>query len=123
MSHTMLALGLAALVGFAGCLAAPEPRLAPRPTEPLRLPPSVAEQRVVPDEGSCAPPGHPDSAFTACCTGRACAGYCLLNTRTQIVSCDCFGRAGGCSEGTICCKATGGCTTPEKCVSRKTPER
>ncbi len=122
MRHAILALGLGALVGFGGCMA--EPPFAPRPTEPLRLPPSVAEQRVVPGEGDCAPPGHPDSAFTACCNGRACSGYCVLNTRTQVVLCDCFGRAGGCPEGTICCKAKGGCATPAECFEmRKTPER
>jgi len=105
-----------------GCGA--EPRFEPRPTETLRLPQRVAEERVTPSEGNCAPAGHPDTSFSSCCNRSACSGYCVLNTRTQMVSCQCFGRDGSCPAGTICCKVKGGCATPEECFkASKSPER
>lgn len=116
-----LALGASVMVG--GCGAEPPP-LAPRPTEPLRLPASIADEPPVEGKGTCAPAGHPDSAFTACCAGRPCAGYCVLNTRTQVTACRCFDREGGCPAGQICCKDKGACATPDECFqARKTPER
>jgi len=116
----MLAVG-AAVTG--GACVAEVPSLAPRSTEPLRVPATVAEERPIQGEGACAPAGHPDTAFTGCCAGRPCSGYCVLNTRTQVTGCRCFEREGGCPTGQICCKAKGGCATPEECFrARKTPE-
>jgi hypothetical protein len=116
----LLSMGAAAT---AGACVAETPRLAPRSPEPLRVPVAVAEERPIEGEGACAPAGHPDTAFTACCAGSPCSGYCVLNTRTQVTGCRCFESEGGCPTGQICCKAKGCCATPEECFrSGKTPE-
>ena len=113
---------LAALALVLAACAAESPRLRPAATEPVRLPPALAGLRVVEGTGACAPPGHPDTAFTSCCAGKACLGYCVRDDRTETTGCSCFETEGGCGEGSVCCKAKGRCTTAEECaLGRKTP--
>jgi hypothetical protein len=106
---------------LAACAAEP-PRLRPAAAEPVRLPPALAGRRVVEGAGPCAPPGHPDTTFNACCAERACRGYCVRDERTEVTRCSCFEAEGGCGEGQVCCKSKGRCTSPEECaLGRKIP--
>lgn len=115
----LLVVALSATAG--GCVREP-PRLAPKTAEPLRLPPALADERVVEGAKQNVPPGHPDSSFASNCADQPCRGYCVLNTRTQVTSCRCYDRQGGCPEGLICCKAKASCAAPEECFrARKTP--
>src|ERR1700730_13919405 len=114
MNTRFLALVLAFSFVVVGCVSRSPAQ--PKPTETLKLPPSLADRRVVPGKGDCAPSAHPDSAFADCCDARPCAGYCVLNTKMESVSCECFGQLHGCPAGLVCCKEKGGCVTPKECA-------
>lgn len=60
----------------------------------------------------CSSPYPPDSSATlvSCCNGQLCRGEC-----TPDGGCDCFGIAGGCWEGTACCKLHFACTGAKSC--------
>jgi len=91
----------------------------PRPEVPLRLPPEVADERVVAGAGTCEPPGHPDTVFAACCDAKTCSGYCVQSQRSGAVQCRCFDAPGGCGPGRVCCKHEGRCVPANECYQRK----
>jgi hypothetical protein len=79
-------------------LAAPEPKLRP-----------------VASVGSCAPKSENQLALGSCCNNNSCSGQCVAGERAGQVDCSCFGKTGGCAEGTVCCAATHKCEKAENC--------
>ncbi|MEZ4219621.1 MAG: hypothetical protein R3B13_01750 [Polyangiaceae bacterium] len=61
------------------------------------------------DSGDCAPK-HGSLLIGSCCSGQPCHGTCSSSGE-----CDCYGVAGGCPEGLVCCKYKLGCTTELLC--------
>ncbi len=78
-----------------------------QPAQPPRL-------AVVPSQGTCAPPADNLTFFGSCCNDQPCHGQCVAEGEGKI-ACSCFGIAGGCSQGQVCCKLRRGCTLPKDC--------
>ena len=78
-----------------------------QPAQPPRL-------AVVPSQGTCAPPADNLTFFGSCCNDQPCSGQCVAEGEGKI-ACSCFGTAGGCSQGQVCCKLRRGCTLPKDC--------
>jgi hypothetical protein len=85
---------------------AARPQIAP-PAQPPRI-------EVVPSQGTCAPPADNLTFFGSCCNGQSCNGQCVAAGEGRI-ACSCFGAAGGCSQGKVCCKLRRGCVLPKDC--------
>lgn len=65
------------------------------------------------EAGPACPPKNlvtPGDEYVSCCNGRPCRGKCTADG-----ACDCFGIAGGCWQGTVCCAAGGACRGPMGC--------
>lgn len=87
-------------------------REAARPS--IEIPPPPPEPRVVPSQGTCAPPADNLTFFGSCCNGEPCNGQCVAAGETRIV-CSCFDTVGGCPQGQVCCKLRRGCVLPKDC--------
>jgi hypothetical protein len=77
------------------------------PAQPPRM-------EVVPSRGTCAPPADNLTFFGSCCNDKPCNGQCVAAGQGKI-ACSCFGVAGGCSQGKVCCKLRRGCVLPKDC--------
>ena len=73
--------------------------------------PPLPGLRFAPSVGTCAPPPIAGIA-TACCDSKACNGHCVVGDDGR-VGCSCYGRAGGCSGGTVCSKLSVSCVRLE----------
>lgn len=78
-------------------LAPPEPKL-----RPLR---SV---------GDCAPKSENPLVVASCFDNKPCGGQ-WIRTEAGQVECSCYGKSGGCPEGTICCSVTHRCEKIQYC--------
>jgi hypothetical protein len=87
-------------------------REAARPT--IEIPPPPPEPAVVPSQGTCAPPADNLTFFGSCCNNEPCNGQCVAAEGGKIV-CACYGTAGGCSQGQVCCKLRRGCVPAKEC--------
>jgi hypothetical protein len=85
---------------------------AARPRIEAKAPPT--ELAVVPSRGTCAPPADNLTFFGSCCNEQPCNGQCVATGEGKI-GCSCFGTAGGCQQGQVCCKLRRGCTLPKDC--------
>lgn len=128
MTRRSLTWVVPALLVFAtlGCVQRAEPKPEPegpprsdlagrddeRPSLPTPPPPRFA---VVDSRGDCAPPGDGVRTVTACCNDKPCQGQCVSEDGGKQVQCSCFGVAGGCAAGEICCKRLQACMKPEAC--------
>jgi hypothetical protein len=80
----------------------------------VEIPPPLPELAVVPSQGDCAPPADNLTFFGSCCNGQSCNGQCVAAEANRI-ACSCFGVAGGCPQGKVCCKLRRGCVLPNDC--------
>lgn len=60
------------------------------------------------DGGDCAPK-HGVIILGSCCAGKPCYGTCKAG------ECECYGLAGGCTGGLVCCLPKLGCTMEPLC--------
>jgi hypothetical protein len=70
---------------------------------------------VVAGAGSCAPSADGVRNLGACCNDTPCHGQCVVESGRTDTSCSCFGVAGGCGPGEVCCNRTRSCTKLEVC--------
>jgi hypothetical protein len=82
-----------------------------QPIRPM-APPSYS---VVASVGDCAPPADGVRNLGACCNDKPCQGQCVIESGSKDTTCSCFGVAGGCGAGEVCCKRTRSCTKLEVC--------
>lgn len=65
------------------------------------------------DAGSACPSSYPpdsSASVISCCNGQLCRGKCTADG-----GCSCFGIAGGCWKGTVCCQLSFACTGVKTC--------
>jgi len=74
----------------------------------------IQDSPAIPDavstDGWCAPDASTSLEKTACCNDQPCNGYCYAVDSGTGIACGCFGLAGGCTNGQICCKYGLKCT-------------
>ena len=81
----------------------------------LQLSPPEPRLEVMASEGECAPKSENELAVGSCYKNTACRGQWARTEKAGPVDCWCYGKKGGCEEGTICCAASHRCTKPENC--------
>ena len=80
----------------------------------LKLAPPEPKLRALASVGDCAPKSENQLAVGSCFDNKPCRGQWIRAEAGQ-VECSCFGKSGGCDEGTICCSVTHRCEKPQNC--------